>query len=37
VSAGVLVATLIVIDLLRRSRSSTGADIDPGMLGDDGD
>jgi len=34
--AGVLVASLIVIDLLRRNRSSTGADIDLGMLGDDG-
>jgi hypothetical protein len=31
-----LVASLIVIDLLRRNRSSTGADIDLGMLGDDG-
>ncbi len=37
VFAGVLVATLIVIDLLRKNRSSTGADIDLGMLGDGGD
>ena len=37
VFAGVLVATLIVTDLLRRNRSSTGADIDLGMLGSDGD
>jgi hypothetical protein len=37
VFAAVLVVTLIVIDLLRRNRSSTGADIDFGLLGDDGD
>lgn len=38
VFAGVLVATLIVIDLLRRNRSgSTGADIDFGLPGGDGD
>ena len=37
VFAAVLVATLIVIDLLRRNRSSAGADIDLGLLGDDGD
>jgi hypothetical protein len=37
VFVGVLVATLIVIDLLRRGRSSTGADIDLGLLGGDGD
>ncbi len=37
VFTGLLVATLIVIDLLRRSRSSTGADIDLGMPGGDGD
>jgi hypothetical protein len=32
--AAVLVATLIVIDLLRNNRSSTGADIDLGLLDD---
>ena len=37
VFAGVLVATLIVIDLLRRNRSGTTADIDLGLLGGDGD
>jgi hypothetical protein len=34
VFAGVLVATLIVIDLLRRNRSSASGDIDLGFLGD---
>jgi len=39
VLAGVLVATLIVIELLRKNRSSTGPDLDLGGLdfGGDGD
>jgi hypothetical protein len=38
VFAGVLVVTLIVVDLLRRNRSSsTGGDFDFGLGGGDGD